>query len=249
MKILKGILLAIALLILLVIAYLRIAVHEPAPTEVVEAGAELYAQQMLDAVNIKAWDTLPIVQWTFREQNHYLWDKINNNALIRWDDYIVHLDMDAVDGAAFKNDIKLEGKAKEKAIKKAWALWCNDSFWLAAPFKIRDLGTKRYFAKDKDGKSGLLIRYESGGVTPGDQYLWFLDQNGLPTGYKMWVSIIPIGGVYTTWEDWTTLPGGAKLAATHKGNIGGLVLHLSNIKGGDSWQQFGHSSNPIDPSL
>ena len=67
----------------------------------------------------------------------------------------------------------------------------------------------------------------------------------MPTGYKMWVSIIPVGGIYTSWEDWMTLPGGAKIAQQHQGNISALKIPITNVKAGFSWSDLGYSSNPI----
>jgi hypothetical protein len=49
-----------------------------------------------------------------------------------------------------------------------------------------DEGTTRSLVKNEDKTNGLLVSYASGGVTPGDAYLWKLDANGLPQSYKMW---------------------------------------------------------------
>jgi len=71
-----------------------------------------------------------------------------------------------------------------------------------APYKIFDPGTERRIVNYKN-KEALLITYtRSGGTTPGDSYLWILNEKFLPTSYKMWTRIIPIGGVSATWSDW-----------------------------------------------
>ncbi len=139
----------------------------------------------------------------------------------------------------------LVGEEANKVVQTAWGFWCNDMWWFAAPFKVMDPGTKRQIAKDAEGNKGLLVSYASGGVTPGDAYLWYIDESGLPTGYKMWVKIIPIGGVYTSWESWKTLAGGAQVAADHKGNISALQIPITNIGSGMTWSELGYSSNPI----
>lgn len=246
MKFLKYGLLVIIMLIVLLIIYVRLAVHESRPEIIENENAELMADQMLKAVNKAAWDTLPYITWSFNGDHHYVWDRDNNHALVQWADFKVHLDPDEISGKAFKAGIALDGDEKIKSIQKAWSYWCNDMFWFAAPFKIKDPGTTLKVAKDKDDKQGLLVSYSSGGVTPGDSYLWYLDNDGLPTGYKMWVKIIPVGGVYTSWENWKTVEGGAQIASLHQGNISALKIDITNIKSGNSWQQIGYETNPIE---
>ena len=246
MKYIKWLLGILLLLILLVILYVRVAVHEERPSVVSSENPEALANHMLEAINKAAWDTLPYVAWSFRGEHDYVWDKVNNNALVSWGDYEVHLDPDEVTGKAFEKGQLVEGEEGNKLISKAWSYWCNDMFWLAAPFKIKDKGTSLSIAKDDEGKTGLLVEYKSGGVTPGDAYLWYLNENGMPTGYKMWVKIIPIGGVYTTWEEWETLKGGAKVASMHQGNISALKIPITNLKSGDSWGDLGYTKSPIN---
>jgi hypothetical protein len=45
----------------------------------------------------------------------------------------------------------------------------------------------------QDNQEALMITYASGGSTPGDSYVWFVDQNYMPKAWRMWVSIIPVG--------------------------------------------------------
>lgn len=242
MKYLKYILLTLLAIIILGFLYVKFAVSESRPTIVEGKAAAPMAQKMLNAVNQAAWDTLPYIQWTFRGTNHYVWDKKNNDALIKWGDIEVHLDPDEVAGKTYKAGQLLEGAEHDKTLAKAWSNWCNDMYWLAAPFKIQDPGTELAVATDSDGKEGLLVTYASGGVTPGDSYLWFLGDDGLPTSYKMWVKIIPIGGMEFSWEDWTTLPGGSQVAGLHKGVF---AIPVENIKGGNSWADLGYDASPI----
>lgn len=245
MRLLKKILLVLVVLLLLFVAYLWIAVHEGRP-DITETGdPAAVAEQIQEAVNKAAWDTTKYVSWTFPGGHDYVWDRTVNDALIRWGEFEVHLDMDEVQGKAFKAGQELNGKARDKAIQKAWSHWCNDSFWLTAPYKLFDNGTTRDLAVDKEGMQGLLISYRSGGVTPGDQYLWFYDDNGLPTGYKMWVKIIPLGGVYASWGGWKEIESGAILASEHKLSLGGILLKLTDIRGGQSWRDVGLEDSPI----
>ncbi|MFT6807578.1 MAG: hypothetical protein ACJA01_000798 [Saprospiraceae bacterium] len=245
MKFLKYLFLAIVAIAILGFAYVKLVASEDRPTVVEGKDAQVMAQKMLSAINKSAWDTLPYIKWTFSGKNHYVWDRVDNKAIVTIGEVEVQLDPDEVTGTATENGVVLEGEAKDKAVQSGWSNWCNDMFWLSAPYKIHDRGTSLAIAKDEDGKEGLLVTYESGGVTPGDSYLWFLDDAGMPTGYKMWVSIIPIGGIYTSWEDWITVPGGAKIAQQHQGNISALKIPITDVKAGFSWSDLGYSTSPI----
>jgi hypothetical protein len=244
LKLLLKIILGLILFILLTFLILKIAFDKDLPSGNKGPEAEALAQNMLAAINYSAWDTLSYAKWTFREAHHFVWDRKNNNALIRWDNNEVHLDMDKIDGKAYKNGQLLTGDTKNKLIQKAWSFWCNDSFWFNAPAKIFDPGTERSVVENEHGTKSLLVTYASGGVTPGDSYLWNLNESGLPESWRMWTKIIPIGGVYTSWEDWVTLPGGAKISSMHKN--GKLKIPITNISGGESWSDVGFESNPMD---
>lgn len=231
----------VGLIILLLLAFF--VLNEKLPTGKKGPEAEQMAQNLLTAVNYAAWDTLPYAQWTFSGRNSYVWDRTNNTALVSWEDMEVHLKMNDVDGIAFQGGQQVTGEAKNALIQKAWSNWCNDSFWFNAPAKIMDPGTERSIVTNDDGSKSLMVTYVSGGVTPGDSYLWSFDDNGMPKSWKMWTKIIPIGGVNTTWDGWITLPGGAKISSSHV--MGPMTLAITNIKGGFTWQEMGYDSNPI----
>ena len=209
--------------------------------------AEALAQKMLTAVNQEAWDSTAILQWTFKGMHHYLWDKSRNLVQITWDNNKVLLNPDIVDGKAYKAEKELPKKEAKKIIQKAWNFWCNDSFWFNAVVKCFDKGTTRSIVKMEDGTDALLVSYDSGGVTPGDSYLWILDENGLPKAWKMWVKIIPIGGMSFTWENWTKLSSGAMVSTLHKSSL--LDLDIAQVKSANSLEDLGISKDIFNPIL
>ena len=205
MKILKWIGITIVGLIVLAFIALKIA-SKPLPTGEKGAAADALADKMLLAINNAAWDTTNVVQWTFfRGEHHYLWDKNRHLVQVKWGENEVLLNPDEIDGKAYKNGAELTGDAANKSIQKAWSFFCNDSFWLNAPAKVYDPGVERSAVQMEDGGDALLVQYTSGGVTPGDAYLWILDENGLPKAWRMWVGVLPLKGIENTWEDWQTL--------------------------------------------
>ena len=92
-----------------------------------------------------------------------------------------------------------------------------------------------------DGKKALLISYLEGGVTPGDSYLWILDDDGMPIAWQMWVGVLPIGGLEVSWEDWETLSSGAIYAKNH--NIGPFNVAITNVKDFQTWEEGGYSED------
>lgn len=236
-----GIVLA-SLAVLAVIAGL--IANEPRPEGKPGPAADALAHKMQAAVNIAAWDSTRYVRWSFPRGHHFFWDRQAEQVQVKWDDMEVLLSTDGPVGKVWEKGQPLSGEAAEAALQKAWAYFCNDSFWLNAPAKVFDPGTKRSLVQAEDGREALLVEYESGGVTPGDAYLWLLDEDGLPEAYKMWVSIIPVGGIKATWEGWIELSTGAKIAASHL--IGPSSLVLENISGGNRLSDVGLEKDPFE---
>ena len=212
--------------------------------------AKALADKILNRLNKPAWDSLQYVSWTFfRGEHHYVWDKMNNKAIVTWPENKVILDLNDWFNQSYaynEEGTMREEQDRQAALKTAWSFWCNDSFWLYAPYKLRDQGIKRSLITE-DGKQGLLVSYESGGVTPGDSYLWWVDDTGLPTSYDMWTSIIPIKGINATWTNWEKLAGGSMVAKSHK--LGPLEMSLSNIKAGSTLESVGSNRDAFQIDL
>lgn len=189
--------------------------------------AELLATKMLTALNKNAYDNLAILEWSFIGKHHYKWYKKENKVEVTWDDNKVLLFTKQPE----KSKVYVNGKEVNhpKMIEKAIAYFNNDSFWLVAPYKVKDPGTERRIVKH-NGKDALLVTYMSGGSTPGDSYLWILDDNFIPVSYKMWVDIIPIGGLEATWEDWMTTASGCKLPSNHTLKLIGMDINMKPVK-------------------
>ena len=235
-----GILLG-ALLVGLVILYF--ITSEALPEGTAGNEAEQMADRMLAAVDQPGWDTTRYVSWDFAGRNQYLWDRQAHNVRVQSGDVRVLLHTKSVTGTAFKDGQLLTGEAATEAVQAAWANFCNDSFWLAAPFKVRDPGTTRELVPLEEGGQGLLVTYTGGGVTPGDSYLWSLDETGLPTQWKMWTSRPPLNGIPSAWTEYVTLPTGARLSTLHPSAL--FDLKLSGVKGGMTLAEAGADADPF----
>lgn len=214
--------------------------NEDVPTSETGPAAEELAEKMLDAVNADAWARTNYISWNFPGGHQYVWDRKNNLVEVKWGENVALLPTkNPTSGRAWVNDKEVKDSG---LLNKAWGYFCNDSFWLAAPFKVLDPGTERSIVKNEDGSQSLMVHYTSGGTTPGDRYLWHLDQNYMPTSYQMWVKIIPIGGVSAKWDGWKTLPNGAKVSTLH--DLAGVFENsLEPVKAGDSLEDIGLDAN------
>lgn len=242
MKVLK-----IVLAILLTVIILGLGgcfiLHEKEPVGTPSAEADRMARQMMAAVNKPAWDTTRYVQFTFRGGHHYFWDKQRHVVEVKWKDNLALLRADDATGRVWQKDQELTGDQATELLKKAQHIFFNDGFWLNAPVKAFDNGTQRSLVTLKDGRQGLKVQYMEGGVTPGDSYVWILDENYRPLSWKMWVQILPIGGLELQWQQWDTLSTGALIATLRHTKL--ADIELTNVKGGQTLVHFGRTTDPF----
>ena len=145
-----------------------------------------------------------------------------------WKNFKVNLNLNTPQQSdVFVANNLYEGQDRAKLINKALSYFNNDSFWLVAPYKVFDKGTERRIVTTNEGEKSLLVTYTSGGSTPGDSYLWHLNDQGMPERFQMWVSILPIGGLEASWNNWTTCETSAQLPTFHKMLV--LGIELENI--------------------
>jgi len=208
-------------------------------------SANVLADKMLNAVNYKAWNEIKLINWTFSNRNSYLWDKFNKQVIYTSGDVKVMLNLKDKTGTAYKNGSKVENDKAKKLLDKAYSNFCNDSWWLNPIVKVYDNGVERTVSKNPNE---LMVAYKSGGVTPGDSYLWKLDESGLPKSYLMWTKILPIKGIEVTFEDWIDLQNGAKIAQSHIINGLNFNVSISDLKIGNNYTDFGYDKNPFQNS-
>ena len=218
-KILKIIGLLITVTILAIVLYC-FAKNESLPSGTPGKEADELAKKMMSAINKSAFDSTEILKWSFRDKHHYVWRKQEGLVDVSWDSILVTVNL---------NDYSKSIGASPKLIENAINFFNNDSFWLIAPYKVFDDGVERSIVK-VDNKDALLIKYTSGGTTPGDSYLWILDENYVPVSFKMWTQIIPIGGVSATWNDFITSGSGIKLPTSHTLSLFGIKIDMGEVK-------------------
>jgi len=225
-KILKGLGIIVALLII-VGAIFYVVNDKPLPTGIKGEKAEALATKMMHVLNYEAYNNAEVLEWSFRGNHFYKWNKTENLVEVSWDQNKVLLNTKEPEKSVlYVSNTKTEN---QQLIQKATEYFNNDSFWLVAPFKIFDVGVERRIVKHNN-KNALLITYTTGGSTPGDSYLWILNDDGFPTSFKMWTDLIPIGGVEASWSDWKKTEAGFQLPTKHSISLFGMELNMGDVK-------------------
>lgn len=219
------------------------SLNEPRPHATPGPQADALARSMEAAVHKDAWDRTNVVRWSFFDKHHYVWDKQRGLVEIQWGESRALFRTTDQSGRVWNKGTEQAGKDRDQALRTAYAHWINDSFWLNPVVKLFDPGVERGLVTLDDGRQALLVTYTSGGVTPGDAYLWIPGPDGLPEAWRMWVQIIPIGGIKTTWQGWVELSTGAKISTQHAAE-GHVMTFITDLAGARSLEEI-----DVDPGL
>lgn len=225
-KIIKivGVVLMVLISIVLLVFMIQ---NESLPKSEKGEKAEKLAEKMLKAIRHEAYSNAELITWSFRGAHFYKWYKQKGKVEVSWKKNKVILNTKDPEQSTII--FNAENIPDKELIDKAQAYFNNDSFWLIAPHKIMDNGVTRGIVKH-EGKEALLVTYTSGGTTPGDSYLWILDEKYFPIAYKMWTSIIPVGGIEASWKDWKDTEAGFKLPTKHITGLFGVSIDMGEPK-------------------
>jgi hypothetical protein len=191
-----------------------VALARPRPTGVAGSEAEDLAHRLVAAVDGDAWERTGAVRWTMPNGYSHLWDRRRNLDRVDHGRDEILIDLSTHAGRALHDGAVVADP--KKLLDRAYAAWVNDSFWLNPVVKAFDDGTSRQLVADADGAPGVLVTYSTGGLTPGDAYLWEPGPDGRPAAWRMWVSVLPIGGIRVTWDGWQQLATGAWVSTVHR---------------------------------
>ncbi|MCB1308673.1 MAG: hypothetical protein KDK30_10855 [Leptospiraceae bacterium] len=219
---------------LLIIAGLVLWISGGRPPEAVSGpAAELLAERIEASVNMSAWrENTAAIEFVFLpRQNRHFRDLRRQLIEVRWgteDHFKVQYNNRTGRFIAFKNDERLRDASAEDAYRQAVRLHTNDFFWLNPFATLRAPGAERKLA----GERALLLTFNSGGVTPGDNYLIITDGDGQPQRWQLWVSLwyVP-NGIEFAFNEWTELSTGARVALKHPGKLASIDLEVKSVYG------------------
>jgi len=114
-----------------------------------------------------------------------------------------------------KNEAGSDPAQRRKLCRKAYEAHVNDFFWLAPWSQLRAPGAIR----ERIAERALLVRYPEGGLTPGDVYLFVVDESGLPLRWEIWTRAIAVQGAVFRFANWETRPPGARFNTVYSGDL------------------------------
>jgi len=217
---------------------------DPLPRATPSAEADAVARAVERAVRVDAWERTGAVRFTFMGQRSYLWDRTRALVRVRQGDEEVLLRGSW--GRVWEGGREVRGAAARSRTESAYRMFLNDSFWMNPLAKLFDAGTTRALVPLPGGGRGLLVSYATGGVTPGDSYLWELPPAGrgdTPLAWRMWVSVLPIEGLRATWEGFVTLSTGARIATRH--HVGPAPVTLGDLAGATTLTELEPGADPF----
>lgn len=225
-KIITGIIILLTLPSLMFLGYVFFKYNDDIPMGISGEKADMLAQKMLNSLNYEAYKNTNYIEWDFKNRHHYKWNRKENICDVYWKEFRVTLNFNDPDlSRAYVHSFKVENNFAKELKEKALASFYKDSFWLTAPYTIFDENVERQLV----GDNALLVTYNSEENTPGDSYLWELDETGKPISFKIWDSILPINGLEATWTDWVTTETGAMLPTFHKLLFLGLEMDIREV--------------------
>ncbi|MCB1167316.1 MAG: hypothetical protein KDK37_09475 [Leptospiraceae bacterium] len=207
--------------------FIGISITRDLPHATPGPAAERLTNKIENYINLTAWKDMQAISFRFLPADRFhLYDRKRRLALVEFLTSDAKGENQPVEEASIKVWFKLDGmegivekdgkevsdeQEKQSLIRKAYEAHINDIFWLNPFATLRAPGAVRRLSDD----GGLLVTYESGGVTPGDSYLIYADDNGKPEKWLLWTQAIPARGIEFTFEDWTEFSNGLRLSRLH----------------------------------
>jgi hypothetical protein len=165
----------------------------PAPAAIDANSAPLVDALLAALGGIPAWNGLPAIRFDFVVQQkgkdvmrrRHWWDKARSRCRVEWTDSdgrVVAADVNLMTrkGRSCTAGVADTDTLLAKHVEDAYAMWVNDSYWLAMPFKLHDPGVRIEYdrrVKRPEGEYDVLaLSFAGVGLTPQDHYWLYLNR-------------------------------------------------------------------------
>ncbi len=176
------------------------------------AAAVRLVDEIVRASGGNNWPLVSRIRFTFNVADG---NQLKLSAKHDWD---VRAGTDTVAWGGKQVTVNLQQQGTEPADRAAYQRWVNDSYWLLAPLKLRDPGVEHSFGGrgriDDQEVLLLKVRFNQVGLTPSDQYNFYVDPDEFLV--RRW-DYVPASGnkIKATWENYREF-GGLYLATEHR---------------------------------
>ncbi|MFQ5629276.1 MAG: hypothetical protein ACE5I1_10985 [bacterium] len=140
------------------------------------------AEQVMEALGGKEnWDNTRYIAWDWFGKRLNVWDKWTGRYRVASRVSLIILNLHTGEGKAWKFGHEMAGDDLKGLLEYGAEAWANDSYWLFAPYKLKDPGvTLKYLREDttRDGRQAdvISVTFNSVGVTPNNKYHLYIDK-------------------------------------------------------------------------
>ncbi len=215
----------------------------PLPGEDRDPKAVEIAKSLMDAMGGEdAWNNVHFVRYGFivsmggetKVNRRHLWDKWTGRYRLEsttrdGESQIVLFNVNDRQGDVFIDGARIDGAAKDEALKGAYGAFINDMYWLAMPWKWLDPGVSLQYLgpSEHGGKVCEIVElsFDSVGLTPGDRYRAYVSpETRLMTRWEYTLQ----SGNEGAWSWEYKTHNGVMLAANHT-NAEGASIHMGDV--------------------
>jgi len=160
-----------------------------APPAAFDEKANAIADEMMLALGGREnWDRARFFRFTFVRQGRHLnltWDResgryrleaVNDSGV----PYVVVMNLATRQGRAAVEGRPLDGAELSEYLTLASRVWAGETYWLLAPYKLRDPGAILTYEGEETAGGTIYdrmhLRFENVGLTPGDQFWLYVNR-------------------------------------------------------------------------
>ncbi len=233
-----GVFLGLAVLVAVILFVLVRVLAEPLPVGAAGAPADLLLERIEQAVGMPAYRNTAAVAFTFRGINRHFADLRRGFWEVRWQEdggeWAVQRHEKSGSTLVLRDENPLpEGPQRTEVALHAYRSQVNDAFWFHPFQALRAPGVERRLV----GERALLVTFTSGGLTPGDSYLFVTDRSFRPEAVRMWVQVLPLRGMRFTFEDWKKTETGFFVSLVRRSNL--AEVKLSDVRAYEAYPEPG----------
>ncbi len=201
---------------LTLIAFFRTA-SEARPTGETGETAVKLDQKIQKAIGYEQWRKIAAIEFVSNSTGARHWIDMKRSLwevtyTEKTDTFRVQTNEISNRSIALENDKPVSEKRADEVIAQARQYHQHALFWLQ-PF---DLFYRKKAVMTKIGDQAILYTFPDGDGKPGDAYMIVTDRNGNPTHMKVWSEGMPFQGIESSMDEWTTLPGGARISLSRE---------------------------------